>query len=408
MASEFPSSESACVRCSRRNRLLRCAHFPSPPSPPDYVVQGHRGNILQGVGCLPTTYNVTLAFPLFYMWPPLLSFVAVIYGMLSLRAFLKRRVVVEEFLNSNGSGLNADRYLRLMCFSAVELTFAFPLGLFVLLVQAVDKPVYPWISWEDTQSNFDRFDQLPALFFTSTSINTLVLGVELWVAPFLSLIFFIFFGLGREQINQYKRWFYTLLKPFGIKPPAPKPYGTDRRTWWQKLLRRPVSSTTTTGNGTGLTSSRGPTDSLPVFRHNVSNTGSYPEKPIPSARSRYPQTASLDASLAFDFDEKLETETDIDINGAKYHSEGTLDVGDVNKALPASPSIVITSLSAHGGGDSDHDDERDMSRTRSMLTTSSASSVAGSSRRVSAAIRDVEPSSEAEARAVEARVQRMA
>ena len=335
------------------------------------------------------------------MWPPLLSLIAIVYGMLSLRAFLKRRIVVEEFLNSNGSGLNADRYFRLMCFSAVELTIAFPFGLYNLLTQAINRPVYPWISWADTQSNFNRFDQLPAVFVTSSSTNLLQVGIMMWSVPFLSLLFFLFFGLGREQINQYKRWFYAPLKPFGINPPAPspRPYGTDRRTWWQKLLCRPASAST----ATGLTSSRGPTDSLPVFRHNVSHTGNYPEKAIPSARSRLPHTASLDASLAFDFDEKLETESDIEISGAKYHSEGTLDVADMNKALPASPSIVITSLSSHGGGDSDRDDEKDISRTRSMLSTSSASSVAGSSRRVSAAIRDVEPPSEAEARAMEAR-----
>ena len=86
-----------------------------------------------------------------------------------------------------------------------------------------------------------------------------------------------------------------------------------------------------------------------------------------------------------------------------------LDVVDVNKALPASPSIVITSSIVYEGdrgSDSGCDDEKDVSRTRSMVSASSASSVAGSSRRVSAAIRDVDLS-ESDARAIEARVQRI-
>ena len=337
------------------------------------------------------------------MWPCILSLIAIVYGILSIRYFLRRRNTVEEFLNSHSSGLNADRYFRLMCFSAVELTIAFPLTLHNLLGASLNNVLRPWKSWEDVHSNYNRFDQIPAIFFETD--NALQFALIIWAFPLLAFVFFLFFGLGQEQANRYKGWFYTLLKPFGIKPPAPKPYNSDHRTWWQKLLRRPASS-----NGTGLTSSRGPTDSLPAFRHDASNIGTYPEKPIPSARSRIPHTASLDASLAFDFDDKLDTESDI---SAKYHSdhpqpEGMLDAHvDMNKALSMGPSIVVTSLTArednrgdHGDGDSDG--EKDAPQMRSLPSTSSTSS-----RRVSAVIRDVELS-ETEVRAMEARVQQIA
>ena len=158
--------------------------------PLDYIIKGHCGNIIQDVGCSTATYNATLSFPLFWMWPCVLFLVAITYGMLSFRAFLKRQITAEEFLDCNASGFNADRYFRLMCFSCVELTVAFPRGLYEPLIQAVDKPVYPWISWENTQSDFDRFDQLPAIFITSSSINTLQFGIMLWARslPFLPLL----------------------------------------------------------------------------------------------------------------------------------------------------------------------------------------------------------------------------
>jgi hypothetical protein len=367
------------------------------------------------------------------MWPSLLSLIAIVYGILSLRAFLKRRTMVEEFLNSHasgsgsGSGLNADRYFRLMCFSAVELTIAFPLVLYQLLNNAINNPIFPWISWEETHYQFDRFDQIPATFLQQSASLSLQFALGIWSFPFLAYIFFVFFGLGREQINQYKRWFYALLKPFGIKPPPPasNPYNPDRRTWWQKLLRRPALPSHGASHGTGVTSSRGaPTDSLPVFRHDPPNNASYPEKPIPSARSRVLYTASLDPTLAFDFDDKLDIKSDI--SSANHHPdhhhlrpEGTLDV-DMNKSLPASPATLVTSLTAHqGDGEKDAPRTRSRSRlrptstlrsrsrSRSLMSTSSASSVAGSSRRVSAAIRDVELSEE-EVRAIEARVRQMA
>ena len=125
--------------------------------------------------------------------------------------------------------------------------------------------------------------------------------------------------------------------------------------------------------------------------------GSYGEKPIPSARSRGPPV-SMDVTLTLDLDhddEKVDLESDI-VDVQQLPSDF-----DVNKALPASPTVVVNSLRERA----DDDDEK-YSRT-SRLTTSSASSVAGSSRRVSEAIRDVELS-EAEIRAIEARVQRMA
>ena len=180
------------------------------------------------------------------MWPCLLSLIAIIYGMLSLRALIKRKIVVDEFIDCTDSDLKDDRYFyfRFMCFSGVELTIAFPLGLYILFNEVINQPVVPWISWEDTHSNFDRVGQVPAIYVTSNFKVMVAKSVSLWSVPFLSYIFFLFFGFGPQQVKQYKRWFYALLKPFGISPlaPVPNPHSTaSGRTRWQKLLRRPAS-----------------------------------------------------------------------------------------------------------------------------------------------------------------------
>ena len=82
-----------------------------------------------------------------------------------------------------------------------------------------------------------------------------------------------------------------------------------------------------------------------------------------------------------------------------------LDVG-VNKSLPATPSIVVNSLSTHERGLSD-EKAAPRTRSKSLLSASSASSVVRSSRGVSAATRGVDLSV-TEVRALEARVQQMA
>lgn len=46
----------------------------------DYVVQGHRFDILEDIGCFPSVYNVTLAYPLYLIWAPLLAIISFVYS----------------------------------------------------------------------------------------------------------------------------------------------------------------------------------------------------------------------------------------------------------------------------------------------------------------------------------------
>lgn len=45
----------------------------------EYIVQGHRYNLFEGVGCYPATYNTWLAYPLSVTWPMIIGVVSAIY-----------------------------------------------------------------------------------------------------------------------------------------------------------------------------------------------------------------------------------------------------------------------------------------------------------------------------------------
>ena len=45
----------------------------------DYIVQPHRYDILEDIGCHPATYNTLPAYFLVFMWPILLSLISFIY-----------------------------------------------------------------------------------------------------------------------------------------------------------------------------------------------------------------------------------------------------------------------------------------------------------------------------------------
>ena len=184
----------------------------------DVVVQGHRGDIIEGVGCNPTTYNVTVAYPLVYAWPPVISFIAVVYGCLAFRGFLKKRRTLDARCNSE-SHMDKGYYLRLMWFSLIPLLFMLPLSLYILIVNIMAGP-QPWISWEDTHFNFDRFDRFPAAPLEANPVAYSTSIVNIWGNTLCWVLFIIFLGMGPAHRKQYRRWFFSFLRLVGIKPPS--------------------------------------------------------------------------------------------------------------------------------------------------------------------------------------------
>ena len=231
--------------------------------PSDVVVQSHRGNIIEGLGCTPAINNVTLSYPLVLVWAPFLSFVAAIYACFSFRTFLllRRRNTINQ-LFSSGYSIGKDYYLRLMCFSLIPLLLTFPVTLTSFLLNIKLGP-QPWVSWEDTYSNFDRFESYSAAVTEANPYVYATWMVNLCGCLVCCFLFFIFLGLNPEQRRQYRRWFFIILRPFGIKPTS---LSTDSPTERQRLFGR---TATTTLTPTPFTFSETPASisTVPVAHH---------------------------------------------------------------------------------------------------------------------------------------------
>jgi hypothetical protein len=201
--------------------------------PSDIVVQGHRGDIIEGIGCNPSTYYVTLAYPLVFIWPPIISFIAVVYGCLAFRGFLKKRKTLDARVTSE-SHMDKGYYLRLMWFSLIPLLLMLPLSTYLLVLNGTRGiQLQPWISWEDTHFHFNRFDRftlarlklVPNLYWSFV--------VFAWSCPLSWVLFIIFLGTGSAHRKQYRRWFFSIARPFGIKPqlsPVVSPWGLEEET----------------------------------------------------------------------------------------------------------------------------------------------------------------------------------
>ncbi|EEB97612.1 hypothetical protein MPER_03036, partial [Moniliophthora perniciosa FA553] len=130
--------------------------------PLQFVVQGHRYDIFEDIGCYPVTFNTIPAYPLTYVWPNVIGLISLIYSILTLHAFMKRRAQFSQFITAHSS-LNVSRYFRLMALATTEMLFNIPICAYGLYINITRGKIHPWKSWEDTHFDFYTIDQVPAL-----------------------------------------------------------------------------------------------------------------------------------------------------------------------------------------------------------------------------------------------------
>ena len=114
------------------------------------MVQGHRFDIYEDIGCIPTIYNTPLAYAL-VLGPTLgLAIIACIYSALAVLSLRRNYAQFKKFLSTNGTNSAASgRYVRLMCLAGLEALLDVPVNLYIVIAGA-KRGVEPWISWAET------------------------------------------------------------------------------------------------------------------------------------------------------------------------------------------------------------------------------------------------------------------
>ncbi|KAH9856255.1 STE3-domain-containing protein [Lenzites betulinus] len=195
---------------------LICVLFPLLIAALSYVVQGHRYNILQELGCFPALYNTLLTYFLVDWWPLVLGLIASIYCVLSLLEFNRRRVQFNEYLASKTSSLTLGRYFRLMALSTTSLLLMIPVSSYAIYVNATTQPLGPWISWSDTHFDFGRIEQIAAVNWRANPTSVVVRELNQWLSPACAIIFFIYFGVASEARRNYSKGFRFLRVKLGV------------------------------------------------------------------------------------------------------------------------------------------------------------------------------------------------
>ncbi|KAH7325450.1 GPCR fungal pheromone mating factor, partial [Rhizoctonia solani] len=174
------------------------------------VVQGHRYDIIEDVGCYPTTYATLLAIPMVFMWPILVGLVGLFYTILTICELVNRRRQLSTTLSSSRAGMSSSQYFRLMALAATDLLFSTSLSLFVLITNLRANPQNPWISWADTHQGFSKVKFFSWAVVELSPLFETALQISRWSPPALGIAFFFYFGISGEAVAEYRRWFWAI------------------------------------------------------------------------------------------------------------------------------------------------------------------------------------------------------
>ncbi|TFY56930.1 hypothetical protein EVJ58_g7330 [Rhodofomes roseus] len=214
--------------------LAMCFGVPMVLMALHYIVQGHRFDIIEDIGCQPATYYSIPA--VFIVWfPPLLfATFTFIYAGLALHHFFRQRASFATHLQSCDSALTTSRYLRLIAISITEMVWGTSLTAFAMY-DNISPGLFPYVSWAYVHAGFSRIGQYALVEFTPGALQHIFL--LFWAIPASSFVFFVFFGFGEEATKDYRSalaWFARRVLRIPAKPEK-----------WHPACRRPSPGTAT-------------------------------------------------------------------------------------------------------------------------------------------------------------------
>ena len=142
--------------------------------------------------------------------PILLELISGVYGFLSIRAYYNRSRLEPLDENHNILNLNPDRYIRLICFSAVDLLCGIPITVFYLYANVAQLVSFTGLTKVHYQFVF--IYQLPAAVWRSNTLSELSYEMNRWIIVYVAFAYFAIFGFTKESRNNYRAVYRAVLQ----------------------------------------------------------------------------------------------------------------------------------------------------------------------------------------------------
>ena len=98
-----------------------------------------------------------------------------------------------------------------MCLAGIQALLTILMGGFFVICDLTLVPLFSWVSWKDTHSNFDLVNQYPAIIWHNIP-GARMIEFTRWMCIICSILFFSLFGFAQEA-----RFHYCLIIKFFVK-----------------------------------------------------------------------------------------------------------------------------------------------------------------------------------------------
>lgn len=165
-----------------------------------YIVQIARFGIVRFNGCQNVLSPTWVTTVIYTMWGLIWSIVGMVYALLVLYVFHRKRKDIRDILNCTNSRLNLARFSRLLILCFLTILVMFPLSLFGVVEDV--KSFKGKYSWNETHSRvtwntIPKYDEGKSIF-------------SVWLYILMSYMVFVIFGLGSDALQMYVNFLRTV------------------------------------------------------------------------------------------------------------------------------------------------------------------------------------------------------
>lgn len=151
------------------------------------VYQGHRFDIIGGIGCNPAVYVSWPYILLGIIPPPLVAIISLGFACMCVHHFIIRQKQFTAILCSAGSNLNKSRYLRMMALCFTEIILDLPLWIVQQVLASQQYGIWykPYVSWNYVHEGFGQVLSIPSSIFDLPEAHKAFISSEIsrWTAP---------------------------------------------------------------------------------------------------------------------------------------------------------------------------------------------------------------------------------
>ena len=185
---------------------------------PAIIVQGHRFDIFEDVGCYPAIVNTSLTYLLITLWPVFIGIASLVFTTLNFSYARRHRHSLDSWMECTPSALlTSSLFCRLVLLGFIAFSLSSMVAIRNLASQIAAGSI-AWPGWGVVHADFGRVDQIPRDIWAGRG-NDSGFGVELrrWVSVACALAAFFVLGTTREAGERYRAFGRMLLSVVGGK-----------------------------------------------------------------------------------------------------------------------------------------------------------------------------------------------